>query len=351
MARSKRAPFLVWMPLAFVAHVGLVQLLSALAAIRAERAHAADVTATATAAPIEVTVEDAPASALDRDEPPSPVVSTARARLAAATKARAEGRPPPGARGAEPSRPDSVAAQNPQEMATGADADGEPIAVPRGPLSLGLGLNGGGRANSGGIDLNVRSGDIESIVGKGEIERIARADSERRVAEHRGRFAGMDPSAYKGALESYVPAVKIGNQQSLGVAQIPFAKYLKQIAARLQPVFVDGFVSWLRTLPSDHPMRRPHQFTRVELVIDARTGALVRQGVVLTSGVTGFDLAALHAIKRAGPFGAAPDGIASADGRVYVQWDLYNDEYSACTVGNARPSIVKTDGAPAAAGP
>ena len=78
------------------------------------------------------------------------------------------------------------------------------------------------------------------------------------------------------------------------------------------------------------------------MAIDAATGAISKMGVVLASGVTAFDVGVLDAIKRAAPFGRAPDGIASDNGAVYVQWDFKNEPYSACTVDNARPSVLKT---------
>ena len=63
-------------------------------------------------------------------------------------------------------------------------------------------------------------------------------------------------------------------------------------------------------------------------------------GIVKTSGITAFDIAALDSVDRAQPFGPAPSAIVSADGNVYLHWEFHRDEVYACSTMNARPFLL-----------
>jgi hypothetical protein len=52
-------------------------------------------------------------------------------------------------------------------------------------------------------------------------------------------------------------------------------------------------------------------------------------------------VAALSSVDRAGPFGKAPEIIASPDGNVYLHWEFHRDPFDACTTRNARPFLLK----------
>jgi hypothetical protein len=65
-------------------------------------------------------------------------------------------------------------------------------------------------------------------------------------------------------------------------------------------------------------------------------------GVVKTSGITAFDIAALDSVDRAQPFGPAPNAIVSGDGNVYLHWEFHRDEVFACSTQGARPFIINT---------
>jgi hypothetical protein len=65
-------------------------------------------------------------------------------------------------------------------------------------------------------------------------------------------------------------------------------------------------------------------------------------GVVKTSGITAFDIAALDSVHRAQPFGPAPSAIVSPDGLVYLHWEFYRDEVFACSTMHARPYLLNT---------
>ncbi|MEO7113826.1 MAG: TonB family protein, partial [Polyangiaceae bacterium] len=95
------------------------------------------------------------------------------------------------------------------------------------------------------------------------------------------------------------------------------------------------------SLPPTHPMNDPKIFTSLEIVL-TREGQIVKMGVVKTSGITAFDIAALDSVQRASPFGPAPGAIISPDGNVYLHWEFHRDEMYACSTMNARPIMLKT---------
>jgi len=80
--------------------------------------------------------------------------------------------------------------------------------------------------------------------------------------------------------------------------------------------------------------------TGLEVRID-NNGRLAKIGVVITSGLPAFDIAALDAVDRAQPFGSPPSEIISADGNVYVQWKFYRDERCECSTISAFPALLR----------
>ena len=277
-------------------------------------------------------------------EPPSPEPEVGPVVTPAVRGAETE-------RGNAPSRPDPTAEDTavfngvgttdpgPSPSSGVAMVHGIPDKSPRPSL---LGPNTPGQP--GKINLSLSQPDIRAVVGEEELRRMTTDDVRRRADERRERWGAADFAEWRSAIEGYVPSVRLGNQRPLAGAQGSFVRYLKGMAARIAPVLVDEFLSWIRSLPADHPLRRPHLSARLEIVLDRSEGRIVRMGVVLVSGVTAFDVGVLHSVKRASPFGPPPESIVSPDGRVYVQWDFHNDEYSGCAVDNARPSVISSEG-------
>jgi TonB family protein len=202
----------------------------------------------------------------------------------------------------------------------------------------GFGLGVG--APAGRLNPNLSYSGLANVVDPTEIANIARSDQARRLAAHRELWKVEGLDRWRSAIEGYVPRVRFGNQVALGAARGAFAAFLRSMAKRIRPAFVDDFVTWIQSLPSHNPLRRPHLDTRLEIVLDA-SGNVARMGVILTSGVTAFDVGALDAVQRAGPFGPAPAEILSPDGRVYIQWDLHGDVTSVFSDQDARPSILR----------
>ncbi len=162
-----------------------------------------------------------------------------------------------------------------------------------------------------------------------------------RLSRHRGKFKGNDFQKYRAAIENYDPSVKPGNQTSLNAARVPFASYINKMHNRIHPIFADSFLGSLRKLDANDRLSNMKLFSHVEMVLDGRSGKVIRSGVVKPSGVTAFDIGALSALEAAGPFGKPPDSIISPDGKVYVHWEFYRDPYYACTSKFARPYIIK----------
>ncbi len=184
---------------------------------------------------------------------------------------------------------------------------------------------------------------VASIVGLDNLRKLREADGERRKSEHRGSWIASNFERWRSAIENYVSSVKPGNQTALNTAQVPFASYLNGMHNRIHPIFADSFLESLDGLPPNHPMNDQHLVTRLEIVL-TKEGRLRKMGIVKTSGLTAFDIAALDAIDRAQPFGPAPGAIVSPDGNVYLHWEFHRDEVYACSTQGARPFILNTPG-------
>lgn len=146
---------------------------------------------------------------------------------------------------------------------------------------------------------------------------------------------------WRSAIETYVPSVTAGNLTALDSAAVPFADYLRQMHNRIHPIFSNTFLAALQLLPASDPLNRPELFTRLELGIDHETGRILRLGVVHSSGIRAFDVAALESVHRAQPFGPAPPEIVSPDGSVYVRWEFHRN-VAACGTAYAHPYLLKS---------
>jgi hypothetical protein len=150
------------------------------------------------------------------------------------------------------------------------------------------------------------------------------------------------PERWRAAIENYSGEVKPGNQTSLNTAALPFASFLNAMHVKLHPIFADQGLAALDKLPAGHVASDPKLMVRLEVVLDPSTGAIKKMGVVRTSGVTVFDMLALDSFMQAQPFGRAPDAIVSADGNVYIHWDLHRDPALSCATTGASPYMLSS---------
>ncbi len=222
--------------------------------------------------------------------------------------------------------------------ASAANSAEPPLAKRTAPYSLPR-LGGGPGPN--GVNFNLSPGGALAVFGERALKRERELDGERRRSAHRGKWRPSGLDRIKQQIENYVAHVKLGDTNALNTASVPFARYLARIHNQLHPIFADEFLASLEALPSDHPANNQKIRTVLELVLDKDSGKILESGVVRTSGVTMFDLAALDAMDRAAPFGKPPDAILSPDGRVYLHWEFHRAPEIACTTHYAYPFILK----------
>ena len=209
------------------------------------------------------------------------------------------------------------------------------------PAVTGHAFGLGGNPGAGQVNLNLDNHGVVAAVGRDQLRKERDADGERRLSEHRGSWQASNFERWRSAIENYVSSVKPGNQTALNTAAVPFASYLNGMHNRIHPIFADSFLGSLDGLPPTNPLNDQRLITRLEIVL-SKEGRVVKMGIVKTSGVTAFDIAALDAVQRASPYGAAPGAIVSPDGQVYLHWEFHRDEVYACSTMNARPFMLNT---------
>jgi hypothetical protein len=261
----------------------------------------------------------------------------------------APGAPPAPSPEVEQSNASSGWSFNPIKPGAQADPQQAPIpgttnqnkpVVPNTSQTKWLGL--GGNPGPGQVNINLTQQGVVAIVGSDQLRKEREADGERRKSEHRGSWTASNFERWRNAIENYVSSVKPGNQTALNTAAVPFASYLNTIHNRIHPLFADSFLGSLDNLPKNHPLNDTRLITRLEIVVSPKEGRIVKMGVVKTSGITAFDIAALDSVNRAQPFGPAPGAIVSPDGNVYLHWEFHRDEVFACSTMHARPFILNT---------
>ena len=294
----------------------------------------------------------------DNNDGRSDRVPDPRPRTAAAAATRPNpATPPQGDRapgsGAAPSTAGAVGREG---------AAGDPVPGGAGSIDVASGAQGANGQNGGGATSTATGGyqglrgmgarraldslmptwtTYASIIGDARIEREAE-EARRRRSVARGSFTdGWQDT--RAAIENFVPHVRVGNQTALRTAASPFAAYLTAMHRRIHRLFADGFLEGLGRVPSNSPMQDEALVTTIEIVLE-RTGTVHSLGIVNTSGVLPFDVAALNAVRRAAPFGDAPSAILSGDGRVYVRWGFHRD-HRQCGTFNAEPFILPAPGA------
>jgi hypothetical protein len=142
----------------------------------------------------------------------------------------------------------------------------------------------------------------------------------------------VDANRWRAARENYQRAVA-PNLNGVGGLNFP---YLGRVHARIHPYFSIAYLGYLDSLqPSD--LRNDQDIaTQLELVLSPEDGRIVRMGVIRSSGVLDFDAGALEAVQSASPFGCAPPALTSADGNVYLHWELFRNPIPACSTYFAR---------------
>ena len=153
-------------------------------------------------------------------------------------------------------------------------------------------------------------------------------------------WKSLDRTAWPFELHGYESRVRATNQHPIGAAAVAFATWLNAAHNRVHPIWGDGFLGWLATLPCDDPKNTGGLRTTLELVVRGDDGRILHAGVLRSSGVEDFDVAAISAFVRAAPFAIAAPAIRSTDGNVYFRWEIFRDEAFACSTMNVRPFLL-----------
>ncbi|MBK9071174.1 MAG: hypothetical protein IPL79_09275 [Myxococcales bacterium] len=176
----------------------------------------------------------------------------------------------------------------------------------------------------------------ERIVGK-EVAEKERLVATQKQSQKKGRFT-QTSEAIRSALDNFTPEIKPGNQTALKTKAHPFAVYVARMHRRIHAVWGFGFLRELDRRPDSDPMNKESLYVELELSINP-DGSLEKFGVVRTSGVTAFDVAALHTLYELAPFDVTPRAIRSKDNRVHLRWGFARD-WRACGTFNTQTYIL-----------
>jgi len=168
--------------------------------------------------------------------------------------------------------------------------------------------------------------------------------------EECGHWEPASIERWRVAMTGYTSAVTRANQRPIGFGSSAraLADYLNQVHNRLHPWFTERFLASLDRPPKDPRLEiaigpdgrnAPGVVAGLEIAISP-DGRIARMGVVRSSGALAFDAAALESFARAAPFGATPEETRSADGNLWMHWELHRDEVYGCSAMNARPFML-----------
>ncbi|MCA1662659.1 MAG: TonB C-terminal domain-containing protein [Myxococcales bacterium] len=195
-------------------------------------------------------------------------------------------------------------------------------------------------AMGGKVNLNLNHHMYDQIEGaQAEAERREAAQAKRsHVAGRYDRYL-KSAAAIRSSIENFTPAVRPGNQSELGTRQSPFAAYITAMHRQIHKLFTLGFLSDIE-LRGDSAYANEELWTQLEIVVKG-DGSVERVGIVRSSGLLAFDVAAIDSVMSAAPFPAPPSTIKSANGKVYLDWQFHRDD-RACGTFGVDPHILTT---------
>ena len=100
---------------------------------------------------------------------------------------------------------------------------------------------------------------------------------------------------------------------------------------QIHKLFTLGFLSDIDAR-KDATYANNELWVQLEIVITG-DGSVERVDIVRSSGLLGFDVAALESVTSAAPFPSPPSAIKSPDGKVYLDWQFHRDERACGTFG------------------
>jgi TonB family protein len=143
----------------------------------------------------------------------------------------------------------------------------------------------------------------------------------------------------KSAVENFIPEVKPGNQTALNTRAAPFAAYLARMHRSIHELWGFGQLEDWDEKPGSSPFNNRNLVTELEFVLNG-DGTVDRIGIVRSSGLLEYDVAAVDVAYSAGPYPDPPREIRSANGKIYVHWHFFRDERQ-CATSGADPYILE----------
>jgi TonB family protein len=163
-----------------------------------------------------------------------------------------------------------------------------------------------------------------------DAERAA-AVARQQQSKHKGKFAERQERV-RSALENFINEVTPGNQTELNTRAAPFAQFIAHMHRQIHETWAFGFLTQMDVSFRDSPMNDLKLIAKLEIVLDEE-GKVDKIAMVRTSGITGFDAAAISAVYDAAPFPTPPTAILSGNGKVYLHWKFHRNGDACGTPG------------------
>jgi TonB family protein len=203
-----------------------------------------------------------------------------------------------------------------------------------------------GEQHKGGkVKLQLDHHNYDNIEGFATAEKERQQAARAEVSHKAGRYDRYlaKAKAMRSSIENFVFDVKPGNQAELGTRASPFAAYITAMHRQIHKLWTFGFLADLDARPGQSsPYNNDELWTQLEIVVKS-DGSVDKVGIVRSSGVLPFDVAAIDSVMSAAPFPPPPAVIKSANGKVYLDWQFHRDE-RACGTFGVDPHILTTVG-------
>lgn len=165
----------------------------------------------------------------------------------------------------------------------------------------------------------------------GDDAETAVAVAKQQKSKHKGKFTERNERALS-ALENFINEVTPDNQTELNTRAAPFAQFITRMHRQIHEKWAFGFLTQMDTSFRDSPMNDLKLVAKLEIVLDGE-GDVDKIAMVRTSGITGFDGAAISAVYAAAPFPPPPTAILSGNGKVYIHWKFHRNGDACGTPG------------------
>jgi TonB family protein len=165
----------------------------------------------------------------------------------------------------------------------------------------------------------------------GDDSERAAAVAKQEKSKHKGKFTERNQQVFS-ALENFINEVTPSNQTELNTRAAPFAQFITRMHRQIHEKWAFGFLTQMDTSFRDSPMNDLNLVAKLEIVLDGE-GNVDKIAMVRTSGITGFDGAAISAVFAAAPFPTPPAAILSGNGKVYIHWKFHRNGDACGTPG------------------